>query len=269
VSPLTSRVRSHFGCSSLAGAYMENSGSTATAGSHFERRHFGYEALTSGLTYKQRVSEFTLAMLEGSGWYTPDYDYAEPFHFGQGQGCNFLTGSCSSANSNFDELCSTTSRGCLPQGGGGGTCSSDVRSDGCKFVHANVDYDCHNPKAANYARLASAQSFGRTSNSQCFSGTLSTGTGASMSSFCFKYSCSGSGSGAVVKVNVGGSSVTCTRKGAVSVSGYKGTINCPDPLEFCQTVGKSYCPRNCMGRGSCINGKCSCYSGHSGIDCAL
>jgi len=53
VPSLTNRLRSFFGCSSLAGAYMENSGSSATMGSHFERRQFGYEAMTSGLIYQQ------------------------------------------------------------------------------------------------------------------------------------------------------------------------------------------------------------------------
>jgi len=269
VSPLTSRLRNHFGCSSLAGAYMENSGSTATAGSHFERRQFGYEALTSGLTYHQRYSEFSLAMLEGSGWYVPNYNYAEPFFFGQGQGCTFLTGSCSSNNARFDDFCNNGARGCAPQGITGGTCRSDTRSDNCKFIQADVNYDCQNPGASSYARLSSLQSFGRTANSQCFAGTLSTKSSDSTTSFCFKYSCSGSGSGTVVNVQVGGQTVTCRDQGSVSVSGYKGTITCPDPLAFCQSVGKAYCPRNCMGRGNCNNGKCSCYSGYSGIDCGL
>jgi len=71
VPPLTSRLRSFFGCSSLRGAYMENSGSSATRGSHFERRHYPYEAMASGLIYQQSYSQFSLAVLEGSGWYVP------------------------------------------------------------------------------------------------------------------------------------------------------------------------------------------------------
>jgi len=38
--PLTKRLRSHFNCSSLEGAYLENQGGDGSASSHFERRIF-------------------------------------------------------------------------------------------------------------------------------------------------------------------------------------------------------------------------------------
>jgi len=268
VAPLTSRIRKFFGCSTLKGAYMENSGSSATAGAHFERRLFPFEAMTSGLIYQQAYSEFTLAMLEGSGWYVPDYSYADAYWFGQGQGCNFLSKTCSSANSLFSDFCTGSSRGCTVMGRGGGFCQSDIRSDGCKFVHPNVNYDCENTNAKSYARLSSLQSFGRTANSKCFEGTLSTSSGASKSSFCFKYNCVGSGTTTKLQVTVGSKTLTCTEEGSMSVSGYKGYIKCPDPLAFCSTIGAKTCPRGCMGRGSCVDGKCVCRSGYSGKDCA-
>jgi len=37
---LTSRLRTHFNCATLEGAYIENEGSSLSAGSHFERRVF-------------------------------------------------------------------------------------------------------------------------------------------------------------------------------------------------------------------------------------
>jgi len=208
-------------------------------------------------------------MLEATGWYIPNYDFAEPFFFGQGQGCNFLTESCSSSGFNFDDFCTGSGKGCTPQGSGGGFCSSDIRSDGCKFVHADINYDCQSPDAAQNARLPALESYGRTDNSRCFSGTLSTENSAGSDSFCFKYSCSGSGSATVVTVELGSETVTCKSEGTMPVTGYEGTINCPDPLTFCQTAGLADCPRNCMGRGSCENNQCSCYSGFTGIDCGL
>ena len=269
VPAITDRVRKFFGCSTIAGAYMENTGSSATAGSHFERRMYPFEAMTSGLIYQQSYSEFSLAMLEATGWYVPDYAYVDPYWFGQGQGCDFLTKSCSSANSLFDDFCTGSSRGCTVQGRGGGSCSSDTRSDGCKFVHPNVNYDCENPSATSYARLPSLQTFGRTANSKCFTGTLSTSSSATKTSFCFKFNCTGSGSSTKLELTVGTKTITCSKEGTVSVSGYKGSINCPDPLTFCSTVGKPACPRNCMGRGSCVNGQCKCNSGFQGKDCGL
>jgi len=249
---------------------MENSGSDATAGSHFERRMFAFEVMTSGLIYQQSYSQFTLALLEGSGWYVPDYDYADVYWFGQGQGCNFLFDSCSSANDVFSEFCTGDSQGCTNQGRGGGYCQTDVRSDGCKFVHPVVDYDCENPGAASYGRLSSLQTFGRDAGSKCFSGTLSGTTKAeSTVSFCFKYNCVGSGSDTKVEVTVGSETLTCSREGSLSVSGYGGMINCPDPLSFCQTIGQKVCSRGCMGRGTCSDGKCVCKEGFTGIDCGL
>lgn len=269
VPAITNRVRKFFGCSTIAGAYMENTGSSATAGSHFERRMYPFEAMTSGLIYQQSFSEFSLAMLESTGWYVPDYSYADPYWFGQGEGCGFLTTKCSSANSKFTDFCTGSSRGCTVQGRGGGSCGSDTRSDGCRFVRPNVNYDCENSKASSYARLPSLQSFGRSAGSKCFTGTLSTSSSASTTSFCFKSSCSGSGSSTRLTLTVGKNSIVCTKKGKVSVSGYKGTINCPDPLEFCSTVGKAACPRGCMGRGRCSSGKCVCNKGFTGKSCEL
>jgi len=268
VEPLTNRLRSFFGCSSLKGAYMENSGSSATAGEHFERRQFAFEAMTSGLIYQQAYSQFSLAMLEGSGWYVPNYDYADPYWFGQGNGCNFLTKSCSTINSEFSELCTGSSRGCTVTGRGGGYCQSDIRSDSCKFNHPDVNYDCDNTAASGYAKLPSLQSFGRTAYSKCFEGTLSSSSSSTKSTYCFKYNCVGSGSSTKLEVTVGSKTLTCTEEGSMSVSGYKGYIKCPDPLTFCSTVGAKVCPRGCMGRGSCVDGKCVCRSGHSGKDCA-
>jgi len=265
--PLTSKLRSHFGCSTLKGAYMENSGSSGTAGSHFERRQFSFEIMTSGLISQMQTSIFTLAILESTGWYVPDYDgYADAFGWGQGQGCGFLTGSCSS--SSYSEFCSGSARSCVATGRGGGTCSTDSRSDNCKWIHPSDSYDCDNANADSYARLPTLQAFGRTAGSKCFTGTLNTKSAGSQTSFCFKYSCSGSGSKAQLTLNVGSKSVVCTKKGNVSVSGYGGVINCPDPVEYCSTIGQKLCPRGCMGRGNCNNGVCECNKGFKGKDCA-
>jgi len=262
--PLTTKLRDHFGCSSLKGAYLENSGSSGTAGCHFERRQFSYEAMTSGLIIQMQFSEFTLALLESTGWYVPDYSYADTFAWGQGQGCSFLTGSCNTA---YPEFCSSSARSCAMTGRGGGSCSTDTRSDNCKWIHPQQNWDCDNVNADSYARLPSIQSFGRSAESKCFEGTLNTRSAGSQTTFCFKYSCSGSGSGTQLTLNVGGKSVTCAKKGTVSVAGYAGTITCPDPVEYCSTIGQKTCPRGCMGRGTCNNGVCECTTG-SGKDCA-
>jgi len=271
VQPLTERLRNFYGCPSLQGAIMENDGGSGTAKSHMERKFFVYEVISSGGIFGRRVSEFSLALLEGSGWYKPNYNYAEPFFFGKGQGCDFITEKCSSSRSIFDEFCTGSSRGCAPQGRSGGKCSSDSKANGCRYIDPDQDWDCDNDDAIDNARLPDLETYGRGQNAKCFTGSLNTrksGNGAT--SFCFKYQCVGSGSDAQVQVLLkGGNSVTCTEKGQVSVDGYYGTIDCPDPLTFCNTVGVEYCPRNCMNRGQCINNVCQCEPGYKGVDCGL
>jgi len=267
VEPLTTKLRKFFGCTTLQGAYMEAGGGSGTAGSHFERRQFGFEFMTSGLIYQMQISQFTLAMLEGSGWYVPDYSYADAYLFGQGQGCSFLTGSC--APGVFDEWCSGSTRGCTNVGRGGAECAADIRSNGCRFQHPRINYDCENEDAINYSRLPQAETYGRSSGAKCFMGTLTTAKSASSTNFCFKPTCSGSGRATSLTINVGGNIVKCVKEQEVTVPGFNGVLNCPDPIAFCRSVGQKICPRGCHGRGQCVEGVCVCQDGFKGTDCAL
>jgi leishmanolysin len=250
---------------------MEGDGDTGTVKSHFERRHFGMEYMTSGLIYQMQVSEFTLALLEGSGWYYADFSMADTYTFGQGQGCDFLFGGCIAYS--HDEWCSGTTRGCTSVGRGGGSCATDSRANYCRYQHPNINYDCENDGAINYARLPNVEVIGRYKGGKCFEGTLTTGTSATSTTFCLKPTCSGSGTSTNLTINVGSTQITCTKKGSVTVPGYNGVINCPDPVEFCATTGapKTNCPRGCMGRGQCVNGQCVCNGDQQflGTDCGL
>jgi len=271
VPELTARLRNFYGCTSVPGLLIENDGGDGTAGSHLERKFFVYETMSSGGIFSRRVSQFSLGLLEASGWYSPDYSYAEPFFFGEGQGCSFLNSQCGYNKPEFDEFCTSNNvRTCASQGRAGGTCWQDPKANGCGYIDPEEDFDCENADAVDFARLPDLEVYGRTQNSKCFDGTLNTRKSSNgATTFCFKYSCSGSGSNTVVEVQMGKTTLTCTEQGARSVDGYYGTINCPDPLTFCNTVGKKYCPRNCMNRGKCINNKCVCNSGFTGIDCGL
>lgn len=50
--------------------------------------------MTATEIYDPRVSEFTLAMLEASGWYHVNYEMAEPLSWGRNEGCNFFNMPC-------------------------------------------------------------------------------------------------------------------------------------------------------------------------------
>jgi len=269
--PLTQRLRNFYGCPSLPGAFMENDGGSGSAASHFERKLFFYETMSSGDIFGRRISQFSLALLEGSGWYVPDYSYAEPYFFGQGSGCGFVYDQCSSYSTRFPlDFCADNNRGCAPQGRGGGYCQGESNSDNCQFYVPDEDYDCENPDAADNTRLAELQVFGRGAGSKCFTGTLNTRQSSGGStSFCFKYTCVNNAGTTELQVQVGSNAYTCQQEGEMMIDGYYGYVNCPDPTTFCTTAGKLYCPRNCMGRGNCVNNTCQCYEGYYGIDCGL
>ena len=72
--------------------------------------------MTANAILDSRVTEFTLALLEGTGWYQVDYNMAEPFEWGRNQGCPFLDQPCMNSGTiqpNFDEFCTPlTAEGC-------------------------------------------------------------------------------------------------------------------------------------------------------------
>jgi len=216
-----------------------------------------------------RVSELFLAALEGSGWYFPNYDMAEPFLWGQGKGCDFLEKTCldGGENSRFpDYFCSGgdvtgKTSSCLFGGKGQGVClNNDKFADGCPYYVQYSGRDCQNP---NSSPLFSGETFGN--QSFCFEGTFNKNNNF----FCLKQTCQRIGSQYQITVDVGTEQVVCKSTGSITVPNYSGTIDCPDPNTFCSTIGVSYCARGCMGRGVCKdNGICECYPGYYGQGCS-
>jgi len=265
VPSLTQKLRDFHACSSVPGAIMESGDD-----SHWDKKLYLYETMQSGSITGKRMSPYSLGLLEASGWYEVNYDYAEPYFYGQGQGCNFINaGSCSSSRAEFEEFCVGNNRGCNVVGSSGGSCSSSSNMDSCNFYLASTSNNCEVSSNAGNAKLPGVEVYGRDSGSRCFAGTLNTRSSSSSYTYCLSYTCVGSGIDTQLEVNFGSNKAICTQEGDLSVDGYYGSINCPDPLKFCNTVGKKYCPRGCMGRGSCVNNQCQCNSGFTGIDCAL
>ncbi|VDK67351.1 unnamed protein product, partial [Onchocerca ochengi] len=84
----------HFNCSDLEGAELENQGGDGTAFTHWEKRLFENEAMTGTHTQNPVYSRLTLALLEDSGWYKPNYSAAEELLWGHHLGCEFAKKSC-------------------------------------------------------------------------------------------------------------------------------------------------------------------------------
>lgn len=87
-------VQKHFGCPELTGAELEDQGEEGTALTHWEKRLFENEAMTGTHTQNPIYSRITMALMEDTGWYLPNYAMAEELKWGRGLGCDFYLESC-------------------------------------------------------------------------------------------------------------------------------------------------------------------------------
>jgi leishmanolysin len=298
IAPLTAKLRTYFNCPTLVGAYLENEGDAMNTGSHFERRIFYVEYMTASALNDLRMTEFTLALLEGSGWYGVNYSMAEPTYWGKGRGCNFLDTPCINKvtlQPNFPEFCSPlTSTGICQTGRSGGYCATvkpttsttllssynywnnntvvlDQFADNCAYIRPYSNQDCQDASLQSSA-IISAEVFGP--GSMAFTGTIyPTGPLTKSYPYCFQYQCMLQTNGVYyLKIFLGtGNSATCTTKSSITVNGYYGKLDCPEPNFFCKTWGVKYCKRGCMGNGVCNSqtGVCTCNEGWRGADCGI
>eukprot|EP00095_Tigriopus_kingsejongensis_P009354 snap_masked-scaffold488_size158317-processed-gene-0.2 protein:Tk09354 transcript:snap_masked-scaffold488_size158317-processed-gene-0.2-mRNA-1 annotation:"conserved hypothetical protein" len=87
-------VQRHYGCPSLSGAELEDQGEEGTALTHWEKRLFENEAMTGTHTQNPIYSRITMALMEDTGWYLPNYDMADELTWGRDLGCDFAQKSC-------------------------------------------------------------------------------------------------------------------------------------------------------------------------------
>jgi leishmanolysin len=65
---LVQTARDHFGCQELTQVPMEDEGSSGNKGNHFEARIFGNDLMVPSAKIGYRLSKFSLAVLQDSGW---------------------------------------------------------------------------------------------------------------------------------------------------------------------------------------------------------
>ena len=73
---------------------MENEGSTGSSKSHWDRTLLYNEYMTASSMSDSIFSVFTLSLLEDSGWYDVNYEFADKSTFGYGAGCDFVREAC-------------------------------------------------------------------------------------------------------------------------------------------------------------------------------
>ena len=88
-------ARKYYNCPELEGVELENQGGKGTEASHWEARILLGEYMNGySYTEEQVISEFTLAVLEDSGYYKPNYYTGGLMRFGKHKGCQFLKEKC-------------------------------------------------------------------------------------------------------------------------------------------------------------------------------
>lgn len=98
--------KKHFGCDLCTGVELENDGGAGSAGSHWERSIMYNEMMTASDMYVKTVySAFTMAVMEDSGWYQPNYEMAGLFPWGENEGCGFINNVCNGAIKYKKEFC--------------------------------------------------------------------------------------------------------------------------------------------------------------------
>jgi len=168
-SEVLTKARAHFDCSTLDGVELENQGSSANWGSHWEKRIFGDELMVAQATSSYTpLSDVTLALLKDTGFYdittyvsayNSDGDLsqgAETNNWLKNKGCTKVTNKCVSTSSGIttsadsDTWCTTT----------GETSSSTPSS--CTYDRKAQGY-CWTMEGTSYTGISSSyQYFGDT-----------------------------------------------------------------------------------------------------------
>ena len=87
-------AKKYFNCDKITGVELENKEGNINP-SHWEARILLGEYMNSEpYTTEQVISEFTLALLEDSGWYKINYYTGGLMRFGKNQGCDFIDKDC-------------------------------------------------------------------------------------------------------------------------------------------------------------------------------
>ena len=98
-------AKKYYNCSSIDGVELENDMGQGTAGSHWEARTLLGEYMI-GVVYpeEQVISEFTLALLEDTGYYKANYYTGGLMRYGKNKGCDFIYNNCVDSNHQVNPL---------------------------------------------------------------------------------------------------------------------------------------------------------------------
>ena len=238
------RARSYFECSTLEGVDLEDDGGSGSAGSHWEERQLVTEFMQAAPSGMKNVkSEFTLALLEDSGWFKPDYSKAELMSWGYKKGCSFVDTCGPVSTSGFCAAMQGQDKQCSFDRSGMGLCKNDGQyMDGCPITRA--DYMCSDfkgdtsevgffgDKDRNKCGGIDCSGASYSDASACFESSLYNkihGPGSSPSAVgCYQFCCKCNTAGLMIK-DPSGTWRNCTRpsQSFTDIPGYSGVLFVP------------------------------------------
>lgn len=282
------QAKRQFNCFDWVGAGLElENGDKGSAdfSSHWEKRMVMNEYMSATSSYDPVYSAFTLALFEDSGWYQVSYKGAQTLPWGYMEGCGVAMSLCSEWSDRY--ACKDASQlACTADYSSKGYCNvasysssipagfqyfqdptfggRDTYADYCPFYRAYSNGDCRGiGRVATYADTDNfMEEVGL--SSKCFMSSLSKRSSDSdpVRTTCYRVTgCTATS----LKLSVGGKDVECPLEGGtITVSGYRGQLQCPVGTRLCQMLQDK-----CSGSGVLLSdGTCQCNPGYVGSDCS-
>lgn len=207
------------------------------------------------------ISAFTMAFLQGTGWYLPLRGMYQAYDWGQGAGCRHF------------EICPKGSHGyCTAAEANSAICSTEYHAKAVCRKDSDFSSGCYVKKALEQSCLMEGgQDLPKVTNeyygvgSRCFNFKAEQRGQTYRSSKCLNSRCRDG----QVDLKVGSKIYTCKKDfELISIPGENYKLECPNLSDFCDEQAKK-CPNDCMGNGICLLGnKCSCFSQFVGNDCS-
>ena len=243
-------ARHHFNCSNLTELQMEDDGSISSRNSHFDKIVAGNEIMTAQAEGRQILSGLTLSLLESTGWYKVDSNFAEDWSYGRNKGCFWQKGQNSIAE---QPVCSEHQMY---------HCSDDL-------ISKTLCVQCvFNDNTAQFLPLETLRcshqlDFTLTSPFEIptrYSRCLETEFNSQKSAGCYPVKCDNG----TVSVFVSEEIQVCSYSGQI-LKFKEVQVKCGELVKLCQPPK---CPNDCSGNGICLdNGKCKCNLFFSGESC--
>lgn len=265
LKPVVEWARIHYGCKTLQGVPVENSGGKGTLGSHWDKA-IAANDLMGPTDYSNPVfGKLTMKFMQGTGYYEVNYNMAEHYWWGKNAGCQIFSGYCEGNTMACDK---SGVQMCSYDFYAKGSCKEDSYAEACPiFAEAN-EGDCRFESNKNKNSVVSKSTYYGI-GAKCIMGKIGSGTKIQYTEYpnCLKAKCVNN---KMVIIEVEGITIKCDTSYKVMYykTGSSRYVRCPNINEFCDFNSRD-CKNECSHNGRCLkNGKCWCFFGFGNDDCS-